>query len=319
MKTIRQQCATLAAAVGILATVSCYADPWMTGPIIAASGHTLPEGHTNFEPYLFATDNMGFYNHQWHHMDSVKNITINPTMVLTQGLLKRLDVQLIAPYNINHKEGKTDSNVGDMSLILGFQLLEQSPKNWMPDLRITLQEGFPTGKYDNLSLSKNGTDTTGMGSYQTAIGLNFQKMHKFSDAHYLRARLTLIYTRTSDVGVAGPNSYGGGTGTTGTVNPGDKFTADLGLEYTLTQHWVPAIDFSYMGIGATSFRGAVGTASSGAAATVGGPGEEQISIAPAIEYNFSSTMGLIAGVWFTVSGHDANDFVSGVVAFNYYH
>jgi hypothetical protein len=45
----------------------------------------------------------------------------------------------------------------------------------------------------------------------------------------------------------------------------------------------------------------------------------QISLAPAIEYNFNQYFGIICGSWFSIFGRNAAIFRSGIIAFNYYY
>lgn len=309
----------LSLAIGIcgLMANSFALSPWFTGPLLAPAGHTLPKGHQNYEPYLFFTDNIGVYNNHWHSQHVPESRTLSPTMVFTQGVTNRIDVQLIAPYNFNNHEGENDSNLGDISAVIGYQLLNEKSGSLMPDLRVTLQEGFPTGKYKNLDASKAGTDATGSGSFQTSFGLNFQKMFQVMPAHALRTRLSFTYTIPSSVHVTGVNSYGGVSGTDGHVKPGKKFATDLGFEYQLTQHWVPALDVTYSYTTQSSFSGTAGTIS-GLPAEVGSPRGEQVSVAPALEYNFNSHLGIIGGAWFTVAGKNSARFSGGAIAVNYY-
>jgi hypothetical protein len=51
---------------------------------------------------------------------------------------------------------------------------------------------------------------------------------------------------------------------------------------------------------------------------VGTPSTSLLTLAPAIEYNFTQTIGVIVGSWFTLKGRNANRFVSAAAALNYY-
>jgi hypothetical protein len=48
------------------------------------------------------------------------------------------------------------------------------------------------------------------------------------------------------------------------------------------------------------------------------PSNEQWSVAPAIEYNWSKNVGLIVGSWFSFAGRNSVRFISGVAALNIY-
>ena len=48
------------------------------------------------------------------------------------------------------------------------------------------------------------------------------------------------------------------------------------------------------------------------------PSSEQISMAPALEYNFNANVGIIGGAWFSVAGRNSTQFISWVLALNIY-
>lgn len=297
---------------------TAIAGPWMTGPLLAPAGHTIPKGHFNMEPYVFFTDNFGIYNHGWKLLRTPETYTVSITPVLTWGLTDSIDMQITAPYNINWKQGQENNDYGDFTLQFGFQLLNQREGSLTPDLRVSLQESFPSGRFRNLNPGFLGTDATGAGSYQTAVGLNFQKVIHFYAEHYLRTRLSLTYTVPTNVKLRGFTSYGGAKDTEGTLNPANQFSADLAFEYTLTENWVPVFEVLFVERAPSKFNGNPGLNEKGLPPTIGHGEVDQISLAPAIEYNFSGNLGIIAGIWFTILGRESQSFVSGVIAINYY-
>ena len=147
--------------------------------------------------------------------------------------------------------------------------------------------------------------------------MNFQKLFVINGRHYLRPRLNLTWIVPAPVHVKGFNAYGGGFGTNGKVYPGQIFNPILSFEYTFTQNWVAAIDIQYIYGFKDRFSGKRGRNKDGTKANVGHDPLQQFSLAPALEYNFSAALGIIAGVWFTVAGDHSSDFVSGVIAINY--
>src|SRR3569832_1317601 len=40
-------------------------EPWFTGPILTPSGHVVPEGHQNYEPYIYWSEAKARYNANW--------------------------------------------------------------------------------------------------------------------------------------------------------------------------------------------------------------------------------------------------------------
>lgn len=294
------------------------AGPWYTGPLLAPSGHTIPKGHTNLETYLFYNDNDGVYDKHWKLTHTPANIStiINP--IFSHGLTDRMDIQFILPYTFNRFRGSSSHKVSDTAVTLGYQVLEQKDSKWRPDLRFTIQETLPTGQYEHLSPFANGTDASGIGSYQTALALNFQHLKPFNDTIYLRTRLSLAYMHANDVRLRGFNTFGGGLDTDATLDPGDLVSIDLAGELSLTQHWVAVLEGYAANRQATTFRGNPGTTAAGLPAPLGHGTVDQITYAPAIEYNFNENIGLIGGVWKSATGKDTGDFTSYVLALNAY-
>lgn len=295
-----------------------FASPWFTGPLLAPAGKTVPAGHINLEPYLFDTDAYGFYNEQWNLIQTPNLHTLTVDPFVTLGLTDFLDFQLAVPYSRNSINHRHDNNFSDVVVGLGIQALTQKDKTFIPDLRILLAETLPTGKYNNLNPAKSGADATGSGTYQTAISFNFQRLKKFKSDHYLRTRLSLTYAIPHHVRVSSFNSFGGGFNTQGELNPGKQFYADLAFEYTLTQEWVPVFEMLYVNRERTHFSGNLGTSLTGDVASIGHNSGQQLSFAPAIEYNINSQLGIIGGLWFTATGKNMPAFASGVIAVNYY-
>lgn len=285
---------------------AALASPWFTGPLLAPSGKTIPGGHFNFEPYAFYTEYPAGY----------RNVEVTP--ILTAGINDFLDLQTSLPYDYSWDQGQHGNGIGDYSLGLGIQLLRQGESHWLPDFRLTIQEVFPTGRFENLSPKKLGTDQTGSGAYQTFLGLNFQHLRQFQNEHYLRTRFSFVTAKASDVTVHGVNVFGGGLGTEGRVHGGTSYSVDLAFEYTLTQHWVPVFEVLYGHSSGSNFDGNPGFTPGGTVAAVGGGSSDSASLAPALEYNFTPNLGLIGGLWFSVTGPHAAKFMTGTLAVNYY-
>lgn len=291
--------------------------PWFTGPLLAPAGRVVPVGHTNWEPYLYVTDNAGIHSHQWKHVPKNKSVTVNPLLDLTHGLTEWMDIQIISGFLWNFKNKKNDFRYDDMTIYLGFQALKDKKGTMIPDLRITVQESFPSGHYEYFDPKMNGTGNSGTGSFQTGLAFTFQKLF-YLHPRLLRLRWNIGYMYPAKVHVHSFNAYGGGFGTNGKVSPGSKFATILSGEYTLTQSFTLALDIQYIRDSRRTFKGKPGIKRDGTIADLNGPIVTQLSLAPALEYNFNKTVGLVAGVWFSVTGDNSRDFVSGVFALNIY-
>jgi hypothetical protein len=298
---------------------STIASPWFTGPLLAPAGHTTPKGHTNFEIYGLDVLTNGSYNNFGKFIRSRTFRTFVANPILTHGFTDWLDLQLTLPYAFNSTRGINYNHVADTAVALGIQVFEQNKSPKRMDVRILIQETFPTGKYNHLNPSFLGTDSTGLGSYQTLLGLNFQYLKELYNSHYLRTRLILSRLYAAPVNVAGLNSYGGTIATSGRINPGTENGIDLAFEYTLTQNWVAVMEGTYTKGQATRFNGTLNIGNIGGPnATIGSGDYNETALAPALEYNFTDSLGLIGGVWFPIAGKNTSHYMTYVLALNAY-
>jgi hypothetical protein len=226
-----------------------------------------------------------------------------------------MDGYLIVQGLRNKQSGHTSMKWGDSTAGLGFGLLSEGP--YCPALLVSVQESLPSGKYQHLNPKKGGVDATGSGAYQTQLGFNISKVVWWVTTHPMSFRFAQSWSIPAMVHVEGFNAYGGGHGTHGKVRLGNSYSADFGYEFSCNQHWVLALDVVYNYSQETTFSGHTGVDATGAPNAVGGPFNDQLSLAPAIEYNINEYGGFLAGVWFTVWGRNSLDFVSGVISFTY--
>lgn len=291
--------------------------PWLTGPLLAPAGHTVPRGHTNFEFYGLDIFTNGHFDESGRLTRTPLFRTVVADPILTHGFTDWLDVQIVAPYAFNSTLGRHSDRMADVSGTVGLQILEQRESAWKPDLRFAIQEIFPTGRFEFLDPAALGTDATGIGAYQTQLALNFQQVTEFK-SHFLRTRLSLTRLYCSPVTVHGFNSFGGSEKTEGIVNAGVENDADLAFEFTLTQHWVLVME-GYISQGdSVLFNGTNSIGNIGpAVTTLSGPYYEE-ALAPAIEYNFTANVGLIGGVWFPVKSRNTSDYMTYLLALNAY-
>ncbi len=65
----------------------------------------------------------------------------------------------------------------------------------------------------------------------------------------------------------------------------------------------------------STFRGRPGESAPGVPAVNGIPSSDQLSIAPAIEYNINDVSGFIGGGWFAVTGRNSPNFASVIISY----
>jgi len=290
--------------------------PWLTGPLLAPSGNVVPLGSINIEPYLYCTYYTGVYGLDWKTTSRPVFSSYALNIPIQFGIAPRVDFTISPTVFMNRTQGKHAWGFGDIILASGIQLVKEGERN--PSVKLALQELFPSGKYDHLNPELLFTDGTGGGSYVSTIGLVIGKFLVVKKNHDVNIRFTAAYSVPSSVFLKGLNFYGGAPNTRGRYYPCQLATMDLGLEYSITRNWALALDVLYNYATRTKF---VGKHGEGLVSPVGGILTEvssQFSLAPAMEYNWSQSLGLIAGAWFTIAGRNVNIFRSAVIAINYY-
>lgn len=288
--------------------------PWFTGPLLTPSGEVNEMGQISWQPYLFVRHKYGEYTSGWGRKNTPNVLTIRPLIDVTYGVLPFMDIEAFPSFAYKRSEGISAVGMSDTPILIGFQVLRESYGPYIPDLRVRIIELLPFGKYDKLSRKKNGLDGEGLGSYQTGVSFDFQKLFHITHDHYFRLRFAFEwFFYPAPVHIKGLSVYGGTPKTRGRVTPGKSYFLYLSGEYTLTQHWVFATDLLYAITEKDRFSGKTG-APPGTTVEVGSPSSQQISLAPAIEYNFTENFGLIGGAWFSVAGKNSGQFVSGVLS-----
>lgn len=289
-------------------------EPWFTGTLLSPEGHTLAPGVVKLRPYIFASDSIGTYGHIWQRSDTPRTRSLNGVMNIGVGILRWLDFDATFQGFINHDDGPTSYRRGDIYATFGFQITEDTRRGWTPDFRFFITQSFPFGNYDKLNPAKNGTDVSSSGSYETTFAVVFQKLFHTAPQHWLRFKFSAGITHPRAVSVDGFNTYGGGFGCSGQVKPGNKSTGMLSLEYNLWRELVFAIDFVGMYAKSAKFTGDAGVDEEGNVASIRLDNLGEFSIAPALEYNFSKTLGIVGGVWFSMLGRNDDEYFSAAIS-----
>lgn len=284
-------------------------DAWWTGPMLANSAETLPPGHFLFEPYLY-------------DIRSSAGDSFGSRTYILYGLVNRLSIGLIPVFGYNRVSNGSNSSsvgVGDITVQAQYRLTEFQPGSWVPTTAIQLQETLPTGKYDDLG--SRPSDGLGAGTYTTTLALNSQTYFWLPNGRILRMRFDIseAWSRTADV--QGVSVYGTGQGFRGNVKPGNSFFADLSFEYSLTERWVLALDATYSRNGNTYAAGEDLLDPSNIPypqnIRLNSGTSEAFGLAPAIEYNWSSAIGVLLGTRVTFGGHHSTNTVTPAIAINY--
>lgn len=288
--------------------------PWYTGPLITPGASMMPVANGNTQPYLFFIDNYAFFDKNRKSISLPSNLVqLKASANIQTGVTNNFDINLTFNGQTNWQFGHHGGGFGDMGLTGGFLIYNQT--RYIPGAKLTIAQTFPTGRYKGLD--RFLVNVSGAGAYSTQFGLGFTKLLLWTTRHPLNLRCFLGYTLSTTVDVKGFNSYGGGYGCRGKVRPGNSFNADFGAEVSLTQKWVAALDVVYVSANRTKFHGNPGVLANGTSSTVGLGYSDQLSLAPAIEYNINPNVGIIAGGWFSVYGRKSFNFGSGIISITY--
>ena len=284
-------------------------DAWWTGPLLAASPGSLTPGHFLIEPYLFDAIPQGHYDDDGRRHPVPHANDFGSQSYLLYGLTDRVGVGLIPRFGFNDVSGGRGSSkvgVGDLSVQAQYGLTKFQEGSWIPTTAFVVQETLPTGKYDRLG--DRPADGLGLGTYATNLALYSQYFFWMPNGRILRTRLDVSYQISGSAGVRDVSVYGTQEGFRGRARPGNVTVVDAAGEYSMTQHWVLAMDVVYERDSSTHIHGAGLDFNTGESHTW--------SLAPAIEYNFNSRVGIIVGAKLTVAGRNATDLVIPVAAVN---
>lgn len=276
-------------------------DAWWTGPMLANSAHTMPQGHMLIESYL--------YDAISGQANSVNSLTY-----LLYGVTDRLTLGLVPTAGYNSVRGGPDSSgvqLGDTQLRAQFGLTSLDAARGIPDLAIALIETVPTGRYDRLGTRpSNGF---GNGAYTTALAFYSQMVFWMPNGRLLRTRLDLSQSISRQTSVEDESVYGTGMGFRGHARPGNAFSADAAFEYSLTRSWVLALDVIYNHGNEAIARGT----QNGQSIVLNSGTSDSLGFAPAIEFSWTPNIGVLAGVRVIPKGHNTPASVTPAIAINY--
>ncbi len=289
-------------------------NPWYAGPLVTPSASMMPPGSANIQPYLFINAKYAAFNEDRKAVSLPHNayqLLITPPMQI--GVTESTDIVIATAVKANWQDNHSGGGFADLGVTYGFKIQKESL--YIPKFKFTVAETFPTGKYKHLK--PTGLDGTGSGSYQTQFGFAAGKVVWWTYPHPMNTRLFIGYTIAATVHVSGFNAYGGGFGCHGKVRPGNTLTVDFGYEISINQPWVFALDVVYVAQNSTKFHGFPGTLSDGTLSSVSSGFNDNLSLAPAFEYNFTDSLAILWGVQFSVYGRNSADFVNGQFSVEY--
>ncbi|HZC37871.1 MAG TPA: hypothetical protein VE221_04260, partial [Sphingomicrobium sp.] len=256
-----------------------------TGPLLASTAETLPQGHVYTEPYFFdgisggehSPGTSGFYQY---------------------GLTDNYTIGVQPFFSLGTRKFNRELAIGDSKLVSQVRVSHFTAQHRVPSVALVMNLVIPTGKSDHLAALKEGH---GGGAFAPEIGINVQQYFLLGNGRLLRARINILERVPLSEQVSGRSVFGTGPDFRGHAKPGAKTTLIGGVEYSLTKEWVLALDVERDQWGRTRVTGRDGA---GPLVTQISPSSWNIGFAPAVEYNWSDRAGIIAGVWIVPRGHN---------------
>lgn len=295
-------------------------DAWFTGPMLAPSANTLPRGHFLIEPYLFDVTTQGFYDRNHVRRSTTHSNGFGSLTYMLYGLANRLSVGLIptAGYDtITNGPSSSGAKMGDVTIQGQYRFTSFQEGRHIPLISVALQQSFPTGRYDHLA----GRPTNGMGSgtYTTTVALYSQEPFWLPNGRILRVRFNISQSFSREVNVKDASVYGTSDGFRGHATPGNTTFVDASWEYSATRRWVLALDTTYRHADNTRVTGHDVLDPVNPLIQLDSGSSEAIGFAPAIEYSWKSTIGVLLGARFIPAGRNTTASITPAVAINYVH
>jgi hypothetical protein len=304
----------MAAAAGMAANAQqpggAAASQWFTGPLVAPSPALSAAGGFEIEPYLVYTGNTGSYAANWSHHSGAHDLNEAQSETLVEyGITDRLSIQAVPSFGALWNGQDSSFGSGDLPVELKYRFADQNVATGAPSVTVFLGMSFPLGEYDRLTIPSVGQ---GSGAFTVKEGVLLQSLFDTCGDHPLRLRLYAdAFEPIAEAQIHDVSVYGTAQGFHGHATPGFATDTGLGVEYGLSQRWVLALDLVENYANTTLVSGAVGSA---AVTTSKDPASIAFSVAPAVEYNFSGSVGIIVGVQFSVAGRNTASYVAPQIA-----
>lgn len=294
-------------------------DAWWTGALLAPNASTLPRGHVLVEPYLYDVITQGFYNSSGTRVSAPHQNGYGSLTYINYGLANKFTVGLIPTFGYNEPSngpGSSGVGIGDLTVQAQYRLHLFREGSWIPTTSVNVQETLPTGKYDRLGVRPS--DGFGTGSYTTTLGLYTQTFFWMPNGRILRTRLNVTQAFSASANVEDASVYGTSEGFRGHAHPGAALLVDAAGEYNATRHWVLATDAVYRHQYNTPING-YNISDPTQLILLNSGSSQAFGLAPAVEYNFNSKVGVIFGLRIFPAGKNTTNSITPAVAVNIVH
>jgi hypothetical protein len=280
---------------------------WWTGPLVAPSPAPFAEGVLGVEPYVLDKRGDGaFDDNGTLHASPPGGDQLKSFVSLQYGVTGDLGVQIV-PAIVHSLNGGAATGLADLPVRVKYRIFRGHAGFWHPQLNLVAGVILPIGRYDDLRKSSDGFGSGAVTAMQQAM---LQTVF-VTQGHANRMRLWGTVSEPLDsVRLQGVSTYGTGAGFDGMAVLGNSAEIGIADEFAINQRWVLALDM-VQDFGKGTHLRAQGY--SGAILNVATSG---FSVAPAVEYNFSQAIGVIAGAQISTIGRNSSSTIIPQVAVN---
>jgi hypothetical protein len=284
-------------------------DQWFTGTLEAPSPALPKAGLLVVKPFAIFTRVDGTYDDTGAFHSASGNDTVKSVILMKYGVTDRLSIQALP--SLAHVDGGSThySGVGDLPIEVEYRINDENDRTGFPSVTVAAGVNLPTGKYDSLITSSGGF---GVGSVMLKEQLLFQSLFDTLGGHPMRLRAyAAAYQPLGTASVDNISVYGTRQGFVGRVKPGASVVLGVGGGFAFDQRWVVAMDLVYKSVHGSKLDG-INPGTGSVQST--GRQTSTTSFAPALEYNLSGRLGIIAGVDFAVAGRNSASYYAPQVA-----
>jgi hypothetical protein len=286
---------------------------WFTGSLEAPSPALPKAGIFATEPYFIYSSSTGSYdNGGTHHSTGNDGNQFQTIVLLKYALTDRISIQAIPSVVQSWNKQSSGTGIGDLPVEVDYRFNDENNMTGFPSVTASFGVNLPIGHYERLHSSLKGLDGLGSGSYTLKQGLLAQSLFDTWGHHPVRLRFYAeAFEPVAHVPVQGVSVYGTDQAFSGHATPGFASVLGIGGGIGLDQQWVLALDLVQH---FSSGFNLLGTEVGGPLMNTKSPGSARTAVAPAVEYNLSSTLGIIAGVKFSVAGRNNGSYVAPQIA-----
>lgn len=286
-----------------------------TGPLVTANPAGVPRGHWYIEPYLVRVDSSARYDANGRRQSAADSGAWLTVVPIAYGMGERVTAQVNLSAARAESAGSQNGalRAGDTTARLQYLLQAPNADGTRPAISVALLQRFATGSYDRIG--GNPLNAQGDGVQRTTFALGMQQVLWLPNERPLRWRGQLSASPSpARVALHDSSVYGTDPGFRGSVSRGSLLGLSLGAEYSISSRWVAALDVTASRESDQHITGYAPGDGGLQRIDQRRPASSSISMAPAIEYHFSPSVGLIAGVEFSVGGRNSGAFVSPQIA-----